>query len=524
MKRFRIPGRSAITYALLLLVLLGGCSTVPSGATTHLTVVHVNDTHSHMFPFTTKNDPNVRGGFARLATVLQQVRSGGSPVLLLHGGDSVSGSPVEYLLNGKPDYARIPTYGWRGIEVVDMMNLLGFDAMVIGNHDLDYGRRWLEMRMEQAKYAVLSANVLHRDLPDIDGNTGKPVAKPYVILNKGGLRIGIIGLTTTNYIMSLQVQVKDPLPILQALVPEVSSQCDLLIVLSHAGYEPDLDMARKVPGIDLIVGGHTHTLVPQPVVVGKTLVVQDGQFAEQVGILDLEIAEGDIGSYRYQMRPLDTSVPEDPAVDAALHRYLAIGSVGDKLLNAVRYQRNDVGSLATSAMLAATGADAAMIGADSLGRELGPGAPSVQQFFDVFWPYHSRDVSPEKDLSERQMISMLSAPQSGSTNALRTIVRNSDGLRTLVVAKVPSTAFTEWLAVNEGLKGDLDYVQVDMREPPAATSAAASGQTRSVVMPIDLAMRMARLGLEIDPKQIEVTKIELFEAVLNRLGTPVPRQ
>jgi 2',3'-cyclic-nucleotide 2'-phosphodiesterase (5'-nucleotidase family) len=464
----------------------------------------------------------VRGGFARLATVLREIRGGGDPVLLLHGGDAVSGSGTDYLWNSQPDYARIPTYGWRGIDVVDTMSLLGFDAMVIGNHELDCGRRWLELRMEQASCAVVSANVLHRNLPDIDGSTGKPLAKPYVVVTKGNLRIGIIGLTTTSYIMSSQVQVKDPLPILRALVPEVSKQCDVLIVLSHVGYDQDLEMARDVPDIDVIVGGHTHTLFPEPVVVGSTLVVQDGEFAEQVGILDLTITNGTIASHRYQLKRLDPSVPEDPAVDAALRRFLAIGSVGEKKLAAVKYQRNDLGSLATSAMLAATGADAAMIASDSMSGALGPGSPTVQEFFDVFWPYHSRSLMPEKDLDERQMISTL-VPQGGSVSAaLRAVVRASDGLRTLVVAGVPAAAFAAWLAVNEGRVGGPDYVQVDLRAPQTAVSAAASGQTRSVVMPIDLAMRIGRLGLDVDPKRLEVKRVELFEAVLSLLGTPAP--
>ena len=121
------------------------------------------------------------------------------------------------------------------------------------------------------------------------------------------------------------------------------------------------------------------------------------------------------------------------------------------------------------------------------------------------------------------MFSTLSA-QSGSANAaLRAIVRASDGLRTLVVTRVPAPALAAWLAVNEGRVGEADFVQVDLRAPQAAASTAASGQTRSVVMPIDLAMRIGRLGLEIDPGRLEVKGVELFEAVLSLLGTPVPR-
>ena len=442
-------------------------------------MVHVNDTHSHLFPFTTADDPRVRGGFARLATVLREVRGGGDPVLLLHGGDAVSGSGTDYLWNSQPDYQRIPTYGWRGIDVVDAMNLLGFDAAVIGNHELDCGRRWLQMRMEQARYPVLSANVMRRNLPDIDGSTGTPLAKPYVVVTKGNVRVGIIGLTTTEYIMSTQVQVKDPLPILRELVPEVSKQCDVLVVLSHAGYDKDLEMARDVPGIDLIVGGHTHTLVPVPVVVGSTLVVQDGQFAEQVGILELTITDGAIASHRYQLRRLDPSVAEDPAADAALRRFLAIGSVGDRKLVAVKYQRSDLGSLATSAMLAATGADAAMIASDSLSGALGPGSPTVQEFFNVFWPYHSRSLMPEKDLDERQMISTLAAQGGSVPAALRAVVRASDGLRTLVSRQRPGRR--------------VDGLARGQREPGGRARLRAGGPAGTAVVRVGSGVRAVAL-------------------------------
>jgi 2',3'-cyclic-nucleotide 2'-phosphodiesterase (5'-nucleotidase family) len=187
MKRFGLIVGAAAT-CVLLLVLLGGFATEPAGGTTRLTVVHVNDTHSHLFPFATADDPRVRGGFARLASMLREVR----------GGDAVSGSGTDYLWYGQPDYARIPTYGWRGIDVVDTMNLLGFDAMVIGNHELDCERHWLEQRIEEASYAIVSANVMRRNLPDIDGSTGTPLVKPCVVVTKGNLRIGIIDLSITD--------------------------------------------------------------------------------------------------------------------------------------------------------------------------------------------------------------------------------------------------------------------------------------------------------------------------------------
>lgn len=494
-----------VVACILLRAMVGGCSVFAD--TTRLTVVHVNDVHSHAFPASVSGASPL-GGYARLATVVRQARSGGAPVLFLDGGDAIVGSSSEYLVNGRPDYGRVPTYGYRGLEVIDAMNLMGVDAMVLGNHDLDYGKRWLEGLMGRASFPVLSANVLRREIPDVDGATGTPLGRPYVILERGGLRVGIIGLTTQEYIQSLQVQVADPLEAARALLPEVAGRCDLLVVLSHLGYEMDLKLAREVPGIDLIVGAHSHTLVRRPVTVGGTLVVQAGAYAAQVGILEVTVEQGTITSHRYNLKRLDESVPTDPALEAAMRAYLATGSVEGRALRSAKGQRSDLAALATSAMLAATEADAALIGSDSLVGELGPGEPSVEQFFNVFWPYRRRDLTCEKDMGERQLLSTLT----GTVNRpLRTMVRDSNGLRTLVVAEVAREAFEGWLRANEGRLGTADYVQVDQRASSPATRSV------SLAMPLDLFMGLGRLGLEVDGRQLRLTRVELFEAVLARL-------
>jgi hypothetical protein len=100
--------------------------------------------------------------------------------------------------------------------------------------------------------------------------------------------------------------------------------------------------------------------------------------------------------------------------------------------------------------------------------------------------------------------------------ALRTVLRGSDGLRTLVIATVPSEALADWMRVNEDRAGDPDYVQADAREGAAAARAAAG--FRTVVMPLDLVLRLPRLGLEIEPARIETTDKELFEVVLEHLA------
>jgi 5'-nucleotidase / UDP-sugar diphosphatase len=514
-----------VGYALLVAVVAAfvciGCGTAPASRTSTLTIVHVNDTHQHLFPFSSIEQPRARGGFARLATVVAAARAGASPVLLLHGGDTLVGSASTYLANGRPDYAEVPTYGWRGLDSIRAMNLLGFDAMAIGNHEMDYGKRWLDELKRRARFPFLSANLFNREVPDVDKTAGTPFAQPYIIVRKAGLRIGIIGLTTTEYTQSLQVQVRDPIAAARDLVPRVARQSDFLIVLSHLGLKPDLELAQAVPGIDLIVGGHSHTLLQEPVVVGGTIIVQAGAYAAQVGVLDLTITGGKIASHRYALKPLDESVPSDPTMDAELKSMLAVGSVGDRQLGGADEQGGGVAGLASSAMLAATGADAALMDPSTVTGRLGPGAPTLQQFFDVFWPYRRREQTPEKDMSERQLLTPVNVQLDP---ALRSLVRGSDGLRTLAVGRIAADAFTAWRAANERA-GD-DRVLVKLRDP-AATRAA--GAPATVVMPFDLALRAARLGLPIDPRTMELERTELFEAVLDFLArggggaAPTPR-
>jgi 5'-nucleotidase / UDP-sugar diphosphatase len=510
-----------LLVAVVAVFLCVGCSTAPASRTSTLTIVHVNDTHQHLFPFSSVEQPQVRGGFARLATVVAAARAGSSPVLLLHGGDTLVGSASTYLANGRPDYAEIPTYGWRGLDSIRAMNLLGFDAMAIGNHEMDYGRRWLDELKRRARFPFLSANLFSREVPDVDKTAGTLFAQPYIIVRKGGLRIGIVGLTTTEYTQSLQVQVRDPIAAARDLVPQVAKESDLLIVLSHCGLKPDLEIARTVPGIDLIVGGHSHTLLQEPVVVGGTIIVQAGAYAAQAGVLDLTITGGKIASYRYSLKTLDDSVPSDPAMDTQLKSMLAVGSVGDRQLGGADEQGGGAAGLAASAMLAATSADAALMDPSTVTGRLGPGAPTLQQFFDVFWPYRRREQTPEKDMSERQLLGMLNVQPDP---ALRSLVRGSDGLRTLAIGRVGADAFAAWRAANERAADDRVFVRL---RDPAATRAA--GAPMMVVMPFDLALRAARIGLPIDPQSMELQRSELFEVVLDYLAgggggaTPRPR-
>lgn len=261
-----------------------------------LTIVHVNDTHSHMEPAQMalllggqKTYVSV-GGYARLATLVKQTRSSNQPMLLLHAGDAVQGdmSFIKY----------------EGVSDIDFMNKLAFDAMAVGNHEFDRGPKLLARLIRQADFPFLSANL---DATR-DSNLNNMI-KPYLIKEIAGQKIGIIGLTVAETQM---LSSPGPDVVFQNVIIATRNAVKVLegqgvkhiIVLSHISYAADLRLAAEVPGIDLIVGGHSHTLLgnfgrlglkpqgPYPVAVkgpdeDDVYVVQSWEWAKVAGVLNI---------------------------------------------------------------------------------------------------------------------------------------------------------------------------------------------------------------------------------------------
>ena len=222
-----------------------------------LTILHTNDLHGKLSD--------------RIAERIALEKSSAEHCLLLDAGDAISSGNIYYRPGGEPVLAR--------------MNELGYDAMAMGNREFHFLGRGLKSKVKLAKFPILCAN-LHSDL-DLG-----PSVVPSIILDLGR-KIGIFGLTVPMITKRMTVSklspfwFEDPMKAARDLVPELKSQADLLIALTHTGLKADMELAQSAPGIDIIVGGHTHAVLDEPVMVGETWIVQAGSWGRYLGRVDV---------------------------------------------------------------------------------------------------------------------------------------------------------------------------------------------------------------------------------------------
>lgn len=225
-----------------------------------LTILHTNDQHSRIEPFDSSytRNPN-QGGFARRAALIQKIRKEESNVLLLDSGDTFQGTPYFNFFGGELEFK--------------LMSMMGYDASTMGNHDFDNGLEGFKKVLPNAKFPFLCSNYDFKNTI-LDGQTS-----PYKIFNKNGIRVGIFGVGIEleglvgkkSYGETVYL---DPIEIAQHYSEFLrkDKKCDLVICLSHIGYDykdtpnriSDKHLAAKTEGIDLILGGHTHTFLPEP--------------------------------------------------------------------------------------------------------------------------------------------------------------------------------------------------------------------------------------------------------------------
>ena len=286
MKRRDFIQKTAASSALLGLTNIG-LSSFASLDTKKITILHTNDVHSHIdpFPLDHPRNPNM-GGAARRAALIESIRQEEEHVLLLDAGDIFQGTPYFNYYGGELE--------------LKLMSMMHYDVATMGNHDFDNGIDGFYAQLPHAKFDFVSANY------DFKNTVLNEVVKPYKIINKGGIKIGIFGLgieleglvDKKAYKETLYL---DPVEIAQdmARILKQNKKCDLVICLSHLGFsyknEPnkisDLVLAKKTKDIDLIIGGHTHTFLDKPVVEknaeGKEVLInQVGCYGLNLGRID----------------------------------------------------------------------------------------------------------------------------------------------------------------------------------------------------------------------------------------------
>jgi len=224
-----------------------------------LTILYTNDTHSRIEPFA-DNDPKYagQGGFAKRATLIEQIRNQEENVLLLDAGDIFQGTPYFNYFHGELEYK--------------LMTQMGYDATTLGNHDFDLGIDNIVTQMPHAGFSILNCNYVFTDTPLHEKTL------PYKVFRKNGLKIGVLGVGIelhglVNKQQYGNVKYKDPVDCANTAAKHLKHNlnCDYVICLSHLGYKYDSDkvsdavLASRSKNIDLIIGGHTHTFLDEPV-------------------------------------------------------------------------------------------------------------------------------------------------------------------------------------------------------------------------------------------------------------------
>ncbi|WP_240414092.1 5'-nucleotidase C-terminal domain-containing protein [Paenibacillus periandrae] len=322
-----------------------------------ITILHTNDIHSRVEESTDSI------GYAKLSTLLKQIKAANPNTLMIDAGDTFHGQTIANLV--------------RGESIVKIMNLIGYDVMTAGNHDFNYGSTRLVELAKQANFPVLGANVKKTD--------GSRLLGTNLIKEVNGVKIGIFGLTTPETAYKTHpnnvegIIFADPVLEAKAQVAELRSKVDIIIAISHLGVDTtSIDTSKKVaeqvPGIDVIIDGHSHTVLEKGMMVGSVLIAQTGEYGKNIGKIQLSIEGGKLTSKNASLitRKEADQLQADPAVlddinnvkkeqEAVLSQ--VVGTSSDKLIGdrtIVRKGESNLGNLITNAMLSETGADVAI--------------------------------------------------------------------------------------------------------------------------------------------------------------------
>ncbi len=346
------------------------------GQSSDIRILHVNDFHGFAEPYKPFGSDQLLGGIAYLASRVEVLRHE-KPSLLLSAGDMIQGNNWANLFQGE--------------SVIDLMNEMRFDAMVVGNHEFDFGQDVLRKRMAEAKFPVLGANV-----------QGLDSLKPFVIKEVRGIKIGIIGVvtedvpTTTHPKNVAGLKFFSPVDTVEKYVNELKGKTHVIIVLSHIGYPADRVLAEKVRGIDVIVGGHSHTKVTKPVKTGDTIIVQAWEHGKALGVLDLTLKEGKVISFNGYLDEIKPKAgKEDPKVLADVEKYgQKMASVlNDKVGEAsvdldgergnVRRKETNLGNLIADIMREISKAEVAIINGGTIRASIKKGEIRVKDIYRV---------------------------------------------------------------------------------------------------------------------------------------------
>ncbi len=350
-------------------------------------ILHMNDFHGNLIPMTDKKmspEPETVGGAAYVAGLIKQERkAGGNTVILLDDGDII---PISNEFRWEPTAA--------------FYKHVGFDVSTVGNHDFDRGQAELTKIINALGCPVVCANV-------VDAN-GKffPNVKPYLIKEINGVKFGVIGLLTpTTPTITRKENVEgltflDPASVVERYYPILRSKgARLIIVLSHLGVKDDEKLAAAVNGIDVIAGGHSHTVLMDPKIVNGTIILQAGCYGKYLGKLSLQLEPTDykIVSFtaKNELIPvLDKNIKPDPEVLTLVENFKAeLGPLMNKVVGEALedfskdpspgFGDSQMGNLIADSMREKTGSDIAFMNSGGIRSVINKGAVKVDTMYAV---------------------------------------------------------------------------------------------------------------------------------------------
>lgn len=344
--------------------------------TKKFTILHSNDMHGDFLAEIKGAEGKLIGGLSLLSGYINKVREEEENVLFVISGDMVQGSLIDS--------------EYKGISTIEIMNYLAPDVVALGNHEFDYGLPHLLFLEKMANFPIVNANLYIKQY-------NKRLMRPYLILNKAGFDILFTGIITDKVMDSIkQDSLIGSFVSLEEASREVgkitnaykNDDIDLTILLTHIGFESDIELAgllRKEWGVDIIIGGHSHTILEKPHTENGILIAQAGVGTDQIGRFDI-VVDDDTNSvidYTWQLIPIDDKLVEpDKRLQEFVYSFkeevdrkynTIVCKLARELTHPKREEETSLGNLVADAFSAVAESDVMLVGSGSIRtKKLGP--------------------------------------------------------------------------------------------------------------------------------------------------------
>lgn len=378
---------------LLIIVLVLSLLPLPANAADPVTIslVFTSDLHGHLEPFKPRGDEFDWGGMARISSLINKIKEQQPNLLILDGGDVFFNSDITNLYEGE--------------STVAVFNAIGYDAVVLGNHDFDMEPRVIANLSSQAKFAILSANVFQADGNYLEG------VKPYLLKEVSGVRIGIIGLTdqrtpvTTHPLNVKDLRFIDQIEIGQRLVKELRGKVDILVALTHLHLDDRLFL-QEVSDIDVMIAGGTHERMPVAEKINGALMVRGGEYGKVLNRFDLTVQNGKVIKSSFRDYTIDGLIAEDQSIASIVKTYrigleekmkeeagrTTVELMGERAV--VRAKESNLGNLIADAIRYYTGAEIALQNGGGIRATIAAGPVTLNDIYNVL-PFDNRVVKQE---------------------------------------------------------------------------------------------------------------------------------